>query len=69
MMSLRAQMEIAEMKPCAFCGWATHKFPNDAEHNRKHDEGWHTCGIDGGFRLCKPDCDMFVMAQGAFASF
>ena len=41
MMSLRAQMEIA-MKPCAL--WHTHDFPDDAEHNRLHNAGWHTCG-------------------------
>lgn len=69
MMSLRAQMEIAEMKPCAFCGWSTHDFPKDAEHEQKHNDGWHNCGIDGGFRQCCPGCDKFVLAQGAASSF
>lgn len=69
MMSLRAQMEIANMKPCAFCAWSNHDFPKDSEHERKHNGGWHTCGIDGEFRQSRPDCDSFVLAKGASASF
>lgn len=70
MMSLRAKMELTRLKPCAFCGWATHAFPNDTEHNQKHDsEGWHTCGLDGIFRQYSPNCDMFMIAPGSQSSF
>lgn len=69
MLSLKAQMVMAEMKPCAFCVWATHDFPNDDEHNGLHDCGWHTCGLDGVFRQCNSDCKNFVIADGAWASF
>lgn len=69
MMSIRAQREIAEMKPCAFCVWSTHDFPKDSEHERLHNGGWHTCGLDGGFRQCNPDCGAFALAQGAQSSY
>lgn len=62
-------MEIAEMKPCAFCEWATHDFPDDYEHERLHNSGWHTCGFDGEFRQCNPDCTTFVIAEGVQANF
>lgn len=69
MMSLRAQMDIADMKPCAFCAWSTHDYPKDKEHERLHEVGWHSCGIDGGFRQCNPDCHVFTMARGVQSSY
>ena len=69
MLSLRAEMELAEMKPCAFCAWSSHDFQKDAEHERLHMKGWHTCQLDGGFRHDNPDCRAFAVAQGARASY
>ena len=69
MMSLRTQMEITEMKPCAFCAWHTHDFPDDAEHNRLHNAGWHACGLDGDFRRYGGDCGHFLLDAGVRASF
>lgn len=68
-MSIKAQMVMSEMKPCAFCAWHTHKFPDDEEHERLHNEGWHTCGLDGTFRQFGGDCCMFLPDAGIWASF
>lgn len=64
MMSAQAQREIAEMRPCAFCLWHTHDFPDDAKHEQMHQAGWHTCGLDGSFRRFGTDCKDFVPAGG-----
>ena len=62
-------MELMEMKPCAFCVWANHDYPQDAEHEHKHHCGWHSCDIHGGFRRYAPDCGAFAIAQGVKASY
>ena len=41
---------------CAFCEHATHEFPDDDWHNKRHGLGWHTCRIHEGFRKNRPNC-------------
>lgn len=62
---MRMMMDLSEMKPCAFCLWGAHAFPNDAEHNALHAQGWHTCAIDGVFRQSCPECKDFAIARGS----
>lgn len=52
---------LTDEKPCAFCFWHTHDFPDDAEHNELHEAGWHACMFDGEFRESNPDCERFVI--------
>ncbi len=57
--------EIEMLGVCAFCEHATHDFPDTAWHEKKHNEGYHTCGIDGGFRVQKPLCNSMQLMLGS----
>jgi hypothetical protein len=54
---------------CSFCSNCSHEFPNDSWHEMKHNAGWHSCQVFGGFRYRKPDCAEFVIADGVGGSF
>ena len=53
--------EIEILGICAFCVNACHDFNRDAWHEVRHDEGWHTCKLDGCFRQSKPLCQRFEL--------
>ena len=57
--------EIEILGICAFCVNAGHDFKCDAWHEEKHEEGWHTCKVDGCFRQSKPLCQRFEFNDSA----
>jgi len=57
-------LEMEMLGLCAFCENATHDYPDTEWHEEKHNQGYHTCGIDGGFRNQKPLCENMRLASG-----
>ena len=57
-----------ELKPCAFCVWCSHDFPDDDEHEDMHMRGYHACALQEGFFAYKPDCPWFAVGEGAWSS-
>lgn len=53
---------------CAFCQKSSHEFPEDTWHDMKHDAGWHSCDVYGGFRFHKPGCDEFEISEDVIFS-
>lgn len=56
------------MGVCVFCKFHTHDFPDDETHERLHEQGWHTCEVDGVFRQHRALCPYMRLDEGVWSS-